>query len=467
MDLLSADILLNIVRKRNKPEDESSLTEVVLPTSIIRVIDLNCPEDIENGLCQGIIAEISLLNAEDTWQRFRDTAELAIEIGRLQYNLERVDPNSPVEVIDSLWTPPPPAIPVGTPINDPSSDMASNLSPTPPPTTSLSSSPTSLPLIDFLQENSFDGGLALRFTSSPQYRAYSWLRNNNQLHEYSERQLLQRYSMATLYYATNGNEWVVNTSWLSDEPECAWFGKTDSKNRCNQRGELMNLELDLNNLNGLLPPELGLLSSSLETITLSGGPNSNLLGTLPTEIGYLTQLKVFVLQNNNLSGTIPPEIKKWKKLEKMNLSQNRFQGEFPTEIGILSELKIFDISANKFSGSLPSELGQLRKCQMMFFEDNAIASSIPKEIGGLIQLKELKGGSNKFDSLPTELGNLKSAEFISFQDSSLTGPIPTELGNLRKLRKFDKMFTKHLFGMFSRLHSFPFGNSLFLATRFF
>ena len=47
-------------------------------------------------------AEISIFGAEGTWQRFRDTAELAIKIGRLQSYLEEVDPESPAEVIDAL-----------------------------------------------------------------------------------------------------------------------------------------------------------------------------------------------------------------------------------------------------------------------------------------------------------------------------------------------------------------------------
>ena len=46
-----------------------------------------------------------MVNANDTWEEFRDTTKLAIEIGRLQYHLQQFDPNSPVEIIDSRWIP--------------------------------------------------------------------------------------------------------------------------------------------------------------------------------------------------------------------------------------------------------------------------------------------------------------------------------------------------------------------------
>jgi hypothetical protein len=449
MDLLNDDVLLNVA-DRKKIVGGTRLTEIVLPTSIVGVVDIDCPNDIENSLCQEVIAEISLVNAKDSWQRFKNTVEFAIQIGRLQFYLERLDPNSPAEVIDALWTPPEQGLKIGTIINDPPSHMPSDS-----PTLSPTAFPTSTPLLDFLKESSPDSGEALNMTSSPQFKAFSWLSDNNFLTEYSEKQLLQRYSMATLYYATNGDQWLVNTFWLSDRPECTWFGKTGSKRRCNARGELMHLELDLDNLNGSLPPELGLLSPALETITINGGPNSNLLGTLPTEIGYLSQLKVFIVRDNDLSGTIPSEIGNLQMLEEIDLSRNRFRGEVPTQIGLLSDLTIIEISVNNLSGSLPSELGQLSKCQIMFFEDNALVSSVPTEIGDLKDLKALKAGLNKFDSLPTELGSLDSANFISFQSCNITGPIPTELGTLRRLRKFYEMLTKY------NLDSFPRKNSTF------
>jgi hypothetical protein len=34
--------------------------------------------------------------------------------------------------------------------------------------------------------------------------------------------LHQRYALATLYYASNGDEWIDNTEWLQGQHECDW-----------------------------------------------------------------------------------------------------------------------------------------------------------------------------------------------------------------------------------------------------
>jgi hypothetical protein len=268
MDSLSSDILLNISKKRRMRGGRRKLTTVILPTKIIGVSDIACPNYVMNSLCQEIVSKISLVDGEDSWQEFKDTTELAIEIGRLQYYLERVDPDSPVEVIDAVWTPPAPtpasSPTVAAPIDFSSSDMPSDFPSLNP--SSITTHPPSFSLLDLLVENSFDDGEALNSTSSPQYMAYSWLLEDKFLMEYSRKRILQRYSLATFYYATNGDQWLKNDFWLSDRTECHWYSKTGSRTLCNEEQELVNLELDINNIYGSLPPEIGLLSSSLERI---------------------------------------------------------------------------------------------------------------------------------------------------------------------------------------------------------
>jgi len=234
------------------------------------------------------------------------------------------------------------------------------------------------------------------------------------------------------YYATNGDQWLNNDFWLSDRKECYWYGKTGSSRSCNKREEIVNLELDTNNIHGSLPAELGLLSSSIERITLRGGPDTYLIGTIPMELGYLTRLKVFFARSNGLVGTIPSEIADWTILEQLDLSNNKLSGPLPSQIP--HELTVFDVSNNALTGSLTFELGNLKKCRKMFLENNSFVSSIPSEIGNLVKLEVLRGGGNVFFGLPTELGLLSSADTISFKESNITGFIPTQLGILRNLR---------------------------------
>jgi hypothetical protein len=123
---------------------------------------------------------------------------------------------------------------------------------------------------------------------SPQSLAASWLINDSEAETYSNRRLLQRYALATLYYSTNGERWSQSsTSWVAQRSdECVWSGI-----ECNNAGGVEVLQLSNDNLSGSLPPEIQLLSNSLEEIYL----NDNLIGgNIPSTIGLLTKLSKLV-----------------------------------------------------------------------------------------------------------------------------------------------------------------------------
>ena len=55
---------------------------------------------------------------------------------------------------------------------------------------------------------------ALEDTGSSQSLAYDWLLQDPFLMEYEDWRIRQRYALATLYYATNGDRWKKNDYWL-------------------------------------------------------------------------------------------------------------------------------------------------------------------------------------------------------------------------------------------------------------
>jgi len=66
------------------------------------------------------------------------------------------------------------------------------------------------------------------------------------------------------------------------------------------------LHLHENALQGSIPSEMGLLSSSLKELTLS---NNTLQGSVPSELGELSNLYMLFLSDNpDLSGTLPVEV---------------------------------------------------------------------------------------------------------------------------------------------------------------
>jgi len=60
--------------------------------------------------------------------------------------------------------------------------------------------------------------------------------------------------------------------------------------------------------------------------------NQGLTGSIPPEIGCLTNLTELLLDDNQLTGEIPSEIGQLTKLEDMNLSYNQLTGEIPPEV---------------------------------------------------------------------------------------------------------------------------------------
>jgi predicted outer membrane repeat protein len=85
--------------------------------------------------------------------------------------------------------------------------------------------------------------------------------------------------------------------------------------------------------------------------------NNQLTGSIPAEIGSMTNLKSLVsLMNNQLSGSIPPEIGNLKNLERLYLSNNQLSGEIPTEIGDLDSLRSLWLNDNQLTGQVPETI---------------------------------------------------------------------------------------------------------------
>ena len=99
-----------------------------------------------------------------------------------------------------------------------------------------------------------------------------------------------------------------------------------------------------------LQSEIGLLSN-LESFGFSN--NENIFGTLPTEIGLLTDLKHFYGKKNALVGPIPSEVGFMERLEIFVVDDNKLTGTIPSEIGLLSHLSGLSLGFNQVTGTIP------------------------------------------------------------------------------------------------------------------
>ena len=217
------------------------------------------------------------------------------------------------------------------------------------PSTSPSAAPTSEILTDYLQYLetalpdfiiNYDNTTVsnLYDPSSPQYKAaqsivaedveyWQTIRNMDFLLDPSV--TLQRFALAVLYYATDGNNWANNDQWLSPTKECTWFGIT-----CNADNQQV-IGLDFgdvgNNMRGTLPQEIVLLSG-LEQLSAT-----NIMFNSIEALTGLSTLTQLALPRNNIQGTIPVSLLTNNPfLTTIQLQQNALNSTIPTEIGTLS-----------------------------------------------------------------------------------------------------------------------------------
>ena len=105
-----------------------------------------------------------------------------------------------------------------------------------------------------------------------------------------------RAALVALYNATDGANWRNKQNWLSEAPIRAWYGVATDRN-----GRVTGLFLPGNQLRGTIPAELGRLTN-LKRLYLY---ENQLRGTIPAELGHLRNLEYLALHHNRLSGGIP------------------------------------------------------------------------------------------------------------------------------------------------------------------
>lgn len=264
-------------------------------------------------------------------------------------------------------------------------------------------------------------------------------------------------ALEDLFNATHGSAWNNKTNWLTDCNPCSWYGIS-----C-LNGRVDGIDLRFNHLVGTFPTSLSALTqlrslyvdgnqlsgpipasvTALTKLQAFSGNFNQLTGSIPPNIGNLTQLQGLYLSNNQLTGSIPTSLTALSNLGGLNLGVNQLSGPLPTSLGNLTKLQNINLTANQLSGSLPVSLIRLTNLQYLSLGSNQLSGTLPTSLSALTQLRGLYLSGNRFSGpLPSSLGLLPNLLELYLGANQFTGLIPASLGSLTKLIALDLSYNQ-------------------------
>jgi len=213
----------------------------------------------------------------------------------------------------------------------------------------------------------FSGLKTFKNETAPHYKAMCWwlndLNNRNNMN-YHESMLIQRYLLALIYFSNGGVKWHNAKNWISQEPECTWYG--------------ISCEVDQN---------------IISKVNLS---SNNLKGTIISEIGEFRGLEYLALDSNGLEGLIPKEIIKAQNLMTLKLAKNKLKGRIPVEMKYLTSMKELDLSMNRLTSAIPPELGAYMDIEYLDLSLNSLSGELSENFRFWNKLNFLNLSSNFF-----------------------------------------------------------------------
>jgi len=326
---------------------------------------------------------------------------------------------------------------------------------------------------DFLIASDVSKTDDLAKTGSPQNRAAHWIANYDvervdiPFRDEDPRRFIQRYSLAVLYYALDGEQWATQLNFLASDHECSWNEEIPDENKeiyavgvsCNSELLVDSLLIPSNNLHGSIPDEIRHLTK-LKFISLK---HNEVSGELPSSLQQLTLLEYLDLKFNQVEGTIPDFIGQLPHLQVLGLSRNKLTGRLPASLGSL-RLKTLAVDDNELSGDL-SAIRQMNHLKYLYAQNNLLtgnlfhsllmtqlpslievdlsgnnltATEIPSHIFTLPELRLLDASDNQISGkLPNDIPPNSALEYLSFRRNNIGSSIPSSISNLVKLTHLD------------------------------
>lgn len=289
--------------------------------------------------------------------------------------------------------------------------------------------------------------------------------------------------LSAFYAATGGPNWYKQDNWMTDADVCDWYGVTCWDTTDSKKGRVRHLNLDGNNLKGVIPPSIYALET-LTTITVSrnevvmrfdairqaphmrkinvantdtvlfdGIENAHSFfahlvadklkigGPIPSQIMQLSTLTTLSMSDCHLVGTISQDIGKMGNLTELYLHGNALHGQIPTHFGNLKKLQMLSLAKNKLTGVIPDTIDQMMSLQALSLSDQVskgggISGDLP-DFSSNMELTSLFLANNEFEgTIPANLlrgADLDQSLTVDLSSNVLTGTVPGALSRFATL----------------------------------
>ncbi|KAD4888202.1 hypothetical protein E3N88_20275 [Mikania micrantha] len=212
----------------------------------------------------------------------------------------------------------------------------------------------------------------------------------------------------------------VLDSWnYSDDSPCSWNGVvcgTPGEPAADQR--VTGISLPNSELVASIPANLGLIQHLMK-LDLS---NNSINGSIPLSLYNATELKVLDFSNNLISGELRELVSGWRSLQFLNISGNSLTGKLPESLGGLLNLTVVSLKNNYLHGNLPAGFDSIK---FLDVSGNLITGSLPQDFGGGELVYFNVSHNNISGEIPPEFTNkIPSNATIDLSFNNLTGPIP-------------------------------------------